>query len=248
MKKIISAQLKAAEKLRDETEKLNFKNPVVCVYNPLNYAWGAFEEYVERFGSSHKRSVFLGMNPGPWGMAQTGVPFGEVEIVREWLKITASTGRPADEHPQYPVEGLNCKRSEVSGKRLWGLFRDKFGTPEAFFKEHFVLNYCPLLFIASSIRKNGTEGGRNLTPDKLTAEERLDLYRACDSHLCSVIEALKPLYLIGIGAFAETRAKEALNGMDITISRILHPSSASPLSNADWPGTVTRQLITSGVW
>ena len=36
-----------------------------------------------------KRVVFLGMNPGPFGMAQVGVPFGEVAAVRDWLRIDA---------------------------------------------------------------------------------------------------------------------------------------------------------------
>ena len=34
-----------------------------------------------------KEAVFLGMNPGLWGMAQTGVPFGTVSLVRDWMGI-----------------------------------------------------------------------------------------------------------------------------------------------------------------
>lgn len=244
----VRVQLDAARQLRETVDTLRFGAPVVRVYNPLSYAWDAFAAYVERYGAAPKRALFLGMNPGPWGMAQTGVPFGEVEAVRDWMRIEVPTGRPADEHPQYPVEGLSCRRSEVSGRRLWGLFRERFGTPEAFFSEHLVVNYCPLLFIAASPRKGGAEGGRNLTPDKLSADERQTLYAACGAHLRAVVTALRPRFLVGIGGFAEARAREDLTGMDLEIVRILHPSPASPLSNRDWPGTAARQLVEAGVW
>lgn len=229
-------------------DSLLFAAPVVRVYNPLDYAWNAFAAYVEIYGAAPKRTLFLGMNPGPWGMAQTGVPFGEVTAVRDWMRIVVPTESPVDAHPQYPVTGLSCGRSEVSGRRLWGLFRERFGTPEAFFADHFVVNYCPLLFIAASPRRNGVEGGRNLTPDKLPSGERRALYAACDVHLRTVVALLRPRFLVGIGAFAEERAREALVGTDTEIVRILHPSPASPLSNRDWPGTAARQLIEAGVW
>lgn len=227
---------------------LSFAAPVVHVYNPLDYAWDAFAAYVERYGAGSKHAVFLGMNPGPWGMAQTGIPFGEVAAVRDWMQIIVPTGRPVEEHAQYPIEGVSCRRSEVSGRRLWGLFRERFGVPEAFFARYFVVNYCPLLFIAASPRRNGGVGGRNLTPDKLPGEERRALYTACDAHLRAVVAALRPRFLVGIGAFAEARAREALSGVNIEVVRILHPSPASPLSNVDWPRTATRQLIDAGVW
>ena len=232
---------------------MRFARPVTHVYNPLRYAWDAFAAYVERFGAGPKRVIFLGMNPGPWGMAQTGVPFGEVAAVRGWMGLNVPTGRPEDEHPDYPVEGVDCPRSEVSGRRLWGLFRSRFGDAVSFFAEHFVVNYCPLLFIASSPRKsrrngeNGPEGGRNLTPDRLPAGEREPLHAACDRHLRAVVDALRPEWLVGVGAFAEARAKAALGGA-AKVVKILHPSPASPLSNRDWPGTVTRQLVEAGVW
>ena len=58
------------------------------------------------------------MNPGPWGMVQTGVPFGEVSLVREWLGIDATIRRPKVLHPDRPVEGFLCQRREVSGSRF----------------------------------------------------------------------------------------------------------------------------------
>jgi single-strand selective monofunctional uracil DNA glycosylase len=247
---VIDAQLNAAAVLRDRMGKMIFAPPVARVYNPLSYAWGAFEEYVTRYGATEKRVLFLGMNPGPWGMTQTGVPFGEIAAVRGWLGISAPIGRPGAEHPKYPVDGYGCRRSEVSGRRLWGLFEERFGTAESFFEEHFVVNYCPLLFIEAWARQ-GREGARNLTPDKLPPSERAALYDACDAHLRQLVKIFSPRYVIGVGNFAATRAQEALKEVLkalLTIGKILHPSPASPKSNSDWSGEATRQLTELGVW
>jgi single-strand selective monofunctional uracil DNA glycosylase len=232
--------VQAARKLCDVVESLKFSKPVTHTYNPLQYAWRAHEQYLRRFGSTSKRIVFLGMNPGPFGMVQTGVPFGEIKAVREWLGIHSEIGRPAREHPKRPIEGFECPRSEVSGQRLWGLFAARFGPAEEFFREHIVMNYCPLAFLEDS--------GRNLTPDKLPAGTKTELFEACDQHLRETIAALQPAWVIGIGGFAAGRATEALKSIDVEFGQILHPSPASPLANRGWAETVTRQLETLGIW
>ena len=191
----------STRRLVDELRPIQFGSPVACVYQPLEYAWEPHREYLERFANGKKRVVFLGMNPGPFGMVQTGVPFGEVAAVRDWMGITEPVGKPAAEHPKRPVEGFACQRSEVSGRRLWGLFAERFGTPETFFKDHFVLNYCPLVWMSGT--------GANLTPDKLSATEMAPVEQACLKHLGEVISLLHPQFLIGIGAFAEERLRRA---------------------------------------
>nr|UXE44828.1 hypothetical protein Hi04_10k_c3780_00016 [uncultured bacterium] len=231
--------ISAARRLSESVDRLRFVLPVTHVYNPLQYAWEPHEAYVRRFGSGPKRIVFLGMNPGPFGMAQTGVPFGEVNAVRSWLGIAAPVSRPRLEHPRRPITGFDCTRSEVSGQRLWGLFAARFGTAEQFFEEHFVLNYCPLAFLE--------ETGRNRTPDKLATQERAALFALCDEHLKHAIAALDPDWLIGIGDFAEKRAKDVF-GNTLNIGRILHPSPASPAANRNWAAEATRQLCESGIW
>ena len=226
------------ERLCDEVDGLKFSWPVAFVYNPLRYAWDGFRQYM-RFADGHKRVVFVGMNPGPWGMAQTGVPFGEVNSVREFLGITSiRVFTPQD------TQGLECGRSEVSGKRLWGLFRERFGTADSFFAENFVLNYCPLLFIGR------TDKGslRNLTPDKISPSERVKLCTLCDSALIEAVEILKPEHVIGIGNFAYSRAKTALIGQNLNVTKILHPSPANPNANSGWAMKAQIQLKSSGVW
>jgi single-strand selective monofunctional uracil DNA glycosylase len=230
----------AARELSRQVERLKFAPPVSHVYNPLTYAWKAHEEYLRRFGDGRKRVVFLGMNPGPFGMAQTGVPFGEVAAVRDWLKIEAPVGKPPREHPKRPVLGFACEKSEVSGRRLWGLFSERFGTAEKFFLEHFVANYCPLVFME--------DGGKNLTPDKLKPRERDTLHEVCDAHFAEVVKILKPEWIIGVGDFAAKRATIVLGQSSVRIGRILHPSPASPAANRGWAKQAEAQLKESGVW
>jgi len=230
----------SAGKLRAALAGLKFRSPVSHVYNPLTYAWAPYEVYIRRCAAGPKRVVFLGMNPGPFGMVQTGVPFGEVNAVRGWLKLEAPVGRPGQEHPRRKVTGFACPRSEVSGRRLWGLFADRFETPEAFFAEHAVINYCPLAFLEDS--------GRNLTPNKLSAREKRALFAACDAHLREVVDALQPEWLIGVGEFALERAQEVFPNGSPQIGRILHPSPASPAANRDWAMAAASQLRELGVW
>lgn len=231
--------IQAAGRLSRAVDALHFAAPVTHVYNPLAYAARAHERYLRKFGASRKRVVFLGMNPGPFGMAQTGVPFGEVASVRDWMGIDEAVARPANEHPARPVEGFGCRRSEVSGARLWGAVAQHFGRPGAFFRANFVANYCPLVFMEAS--------GRNRTPDKLGPGERQALYAVCDEHLRRVIEILEPEWVVGVGGFAEARAREALDGIDLRFGRVLHPSPASPLANRDWAGTAARELKALGL-
>ena len=230
---------KIIDDLLEELHPLNFGPPVTHVYNPIEYARNAYTLYLRRYAGRPKEIVLIGMNPGPWGMAQTGVPFGEVTAVKDWLGIEASVGAPELMHPKRPVEGFACKRSEVSGSRLWGWARDTFNTPEIFFSRFFIANYCPLLFIE--------ESGRNRTPNNLRAVERKPLLSACDRALRRTIEWLKPLYVVGIGQFAADRAREVLAGRDMTIGQITHPSPANPKANRGWNSLILRELSELGI-
>ncbi|MDH3518970.1 MAG: single-stranded DNA-binding protein [Myxococcales bacterium] len=228
----------AARALCRDVAGLRFAPPVTHVYNPLEYARRAHEAYVDAYAAGPKRVVFLGMNPGPFGMAQTGVPFGDVAQVRDWLGIEAPVARPAREHPKRPIQGFACPRNEVSGTRLWGEIRRRFARSESFFAEHYVANYCPLVFLEHS--------GRNRTPDKLPAAERRALFAACDRHLRRLVALLEPEWVVGIGAFAEARAREALPA-GVRVGRILHPSPANPRAQKNWGREAARELAKLGV-
>jgi single-strand selective monofunctional uracil DNA glycosylase len=230
----------AAQGLADGVDALSFAEPTTHIYNPLRYAWTGHRSYLEQHAASKKKVIFLGMNPGPFGMAQTGVPFGEIALVRDWVGVNESILSPENVHPKRPIEGFACQRSEVSGRRLWGLFAEKYPVAEDFFADHFVANYCPLVFMEAS--------GKNRTPDKLPAAEIADLYAVCDQHLRELVDLLQPEWVIGVGAFAEARAKEALLGYDLKIGRILHPSPASPAANRGWAAQAEKQLKSMGVW
>ena len=233
------ALLTIARELSQELAALSFAPPVTHVYDPLTYAWEPHERFVRRFGEARGRTLLVGMNPGPFGMAQTGVPFGEVKAVRDWMGISGAVGRPDPEHPKRQVLGFDHPRAEVSGTRLWGWAEERYKTADAFFARFYVLNWCPLCFLE--------ESGKNRTPDKLAVAERDALYAVCDRSLRRQVEALEPAFVVGVGAFAQTRAQAALEGLDVRIGRVLHPSPANPAANAGWAKLAEAELVAQGI-
>ncbi|MFW6362310.1 MAG: uracil-DNA glycosylase family protein [Spirochaeta sp.] len=240
----VSPLLNAARDLAEQVDLLRFEQPVEFVYNPLQYAWKVHAAYITRFANSTKDVVFVGMNPGPYGMAQTGVPFGEIHMVRNWMGLYAEIDAPPREHPKRPVTGFSCPKSEVSGRRLWGLMQQRFGSADSFFRNHFVVNYCPLVFME--------ESSRNRTPNQLRKNERRALFELCDHHLLQVLQTLQPNWVIGVGKFAEECAARAVASMQSAATArtagILHPSPANPHANRGWAETAAAQLETAGVW
>ncbi len=247
--------LQASADLCDQVDRLRFSDPVAYVYNPLRYAWEMHQKYVRKWGATPRRVLLLGMNPGPWGMAQTGVPFGEVGMVKDFLGLTGKVLKPDPEHPKRPVLGLETTRSEVSGRRLWGFFGEKFGGPQGFFEDHMVINYCPLVFMEDS--------ARNRTPDKLPKEEAAPLFAACDHRLQVLVDLYQPDWVVGIGGFARKKLdslfgpKAKVKGVSpsgkvfhrpANIGTVLHPSPASPAANRGWAEAAEKQFLTQGIW
>lgn len=233
----------AASQLRDKVGRLDFSSEISWVYNPLQYAWKVHQQYIERHFKPSCEILLVGMNPGPWGMSQTGVPFGEVSKVRDWLGLDAKIDKPHEQHPKRPIEGFDCARKEVSGDRFWGFIAKRFDSPKNFFNRHFVVSYCPLAFMA--------ESGLNITPDKLTNQLRGPLEEICDDHLLQLLQVIGPKWVVGVGAWSEKRCRQVVQRSgqsSITVGRILHPSPASPAANKDWAAVVEGQLKSLGAW
>ncbi len=214
---------------------LTFENKVAWTYNPLDYAWPVHEEYLKRFGTGRKRAVFLGMNPGPWGMAQTGIPFSDTGIAGDWMGLRGlSIGQPENEHPDRPVIGWDLDREEGSGRRLYGFIRQTMGSVEAFFQDNFVVNYLPLVMF--------DEDGKNITPSRLLKDDRLKVFEACDPYLRELVEYYRPEVLVGVGKFALRRLKDNFDSSSYTIVDIPHPSPASPIATRDG-GRYWKELV-----
>jgi single-strand selective monofunctional uracil DNA glycosylase len=226
----------AAKRLRSRVKRLRFWPPVAYVYNPLEYAWPIARSYYERYGCPPKEVLFVGMNPGPFGMAQTGVPFGEIAAVRDYLCLSGEVASPRRTHPKRPVQGLACPRSEVSGQRLWAAFASRHPKADDFFSRAFVVNYCPLMFLS--------ESGANITPDKLPKEDRQKLEAVCDKSLAETFAVLRPRHVVGIGNYAAKRASKVL-GTDVIV--MPHPSPASPSANRGWEKAARKALVASGL-
>lgn len=241
----VGDQLLALEaKLAQELAILQYPDPVEYVYNPIEYAVIPHTQYVKSYADkSPKPILFLGMNPGPWGMAQTGVPFGEVDMVKNWLAIHGQVGQPLRQHPKRVIEGFSCKRREVSGQRFWTLFKNVCGTPQKFAEKCLVYNHCPLIFMGKT--------GKNLTPPDMPLQTRNKVMALCDEALCKIIELYEVKEIVGLGRFAEARARKVLqeNGMvkDVKVHFLIHPSPASPAANAGWDSLARESLEKSGI-
>ena len=227
-----------SRQLADAVDRLSFPEPVACVYNPLQYARQSHERFLD-YGKPGVPNLLLGMNPGPWGMAQTGIPFGEISFVRQWMALSGKITQPPNLHPKRPIDGFACTRSEVSGRRLYGWAQERYGEPKKFFKNFLVLNYCPLVFMK--------ESGANFTPDKLSKAAAEPLFDACAKALQETVRVLKPKRLIGVGKFAAAQARQDLGSNKITIETILHPSPASPMANRGWAPQAEKQLLAMGI-
>ena len=234
----------SAKKLAKKLNQFTFSEPISFVYNPLDYAFSSHHSYLHRYGNSQKKTLFLGMNPGPFGMAQTGIPFGEIHSVRQWLRIEEAIKKPPKEHPKRPILGFAIQKSEISGKRLWGLFQKQFQSAEEFFTQHFVINFCPLIWLSKE--------GRNITPDKINKSQVTEIFALCQEHLQEIIETFQAKNLIGIGNFAEKQLQIALHQMknkkNLKITKILHPSPASPAANRNWEKDTIHRLTEEKIW
>jgi len=241
---VVEQLIRAAASLCDDvipiSRSLVSEGSVDVCYNPLAYAWDVHEAYLRRMGDSGARTVILGMNPGPHGMGQMGIPFAATSVVRDLLGITGiPVNQPEAADPRRPVVGLEYPREEVSGTRLWGLLAEHYGDVAAISSNVFLVNHCPLMLFSGP-------RAANITPDKVSGSTAQTLLKRCDQHLREVVEVMEAERVIGVGKFAESRAGAALANYSVEVLGCWHPSPASPLANrnggADWRANVRAVL------
>ena len=239
-----SLLIDAAARLRDDVESyaddLVEQNLVDCIYNPLVYAWQPHLAYLKKAAKGKAKTLLLGMNPGPHGMGQMGIPFAATAMVREVLEIhDLPVEQPRNLHPKRPVSGLDWPKEEVSGTRLWSLLSEHYGSGEKILSKVFLVNHCPLMLFSG-------ERATNITPDKISGSTNRLLLERCDEHLREIVDILGITTVIGVGKFAEKRAIKALSNTDVEVKTCWHPSPASPLANknggADWRDNVRSVL------
>lgn len=226
----------AAARLRDAVEGLSLESPAYT-YDPLAYAWAPHEAYLRRYGAKQGRFVFVGMNPGPWGMAQTGVPFADVAWAHGWMGIIGPVDAPARTHPKRPVLGYASTRSDPTGGKFYGWAKRRFGTADRFFADFAVLNLCPLMFLDAE--------GRNVTLAQLRKSDLDKLMSACDAWLREALDALAPRAILPMGAVVEERVRDLAPSAPVHAVR--HPSPANPANNAGWGDEVDALLAEATV-
>ena len=241
---VVERLIEEAASLRDDVDPMGIKlvseGRIDVCYNPLSYAWDVHVEYLRKMGGEGARTVMLGMNPGPHGMGQMGIPFSATSIVRDLLGISdIPVGQPDTPDDRRPVIGLEYNKEEVSGTRLWGLLHEQYGEANAIASRVFLVNHCPLMLFSGP-------RATNITPDKVGGPTAKALLERCDEHLVEVVDILGADRVVGVGKFAESRANSALAGQFVEVVGCWHPSPASPLANrnggADWRENVRAVL------
>ncbi|EDV91549.1 single-strand selective monofunctional uracil-DNA glycosylase [Drosophila grimshawi] len=198
-----------------------------CTYNPVDYAAALHCAYLRHFLTKPKRVIFIGMNPGPNGMGQTGVPFGNIRTVREMMQLSGEVRQPPVLHPKRAVDGLNCQIEEPSGVRLWGLIeRLADGSLDTFAQQCFVHNFCPLAFF--------DEAGRNITPSELKGVHKQQIRDMCLGALEQQLQLLRPQIVVAVGDYVHTVLQRSNYCKSVAVHRLPHPSPRA-LNNTNWP-------------
>ncbi len=76
------------------------------------------------------------------------------------------------------------------------------------------------------------------------------LLEICERSICEIVQLLGVEIVVGVGKFAQERARVALKaaGMDwIRVETIMHPSPANPMANKGWDAIAEKQLEDMGV-
>lgn len=298
--------------LRDKLDRL--PEPAgVEVYNPLSYAWQLHQRYLRRFvtqgpqteppfevggmgpsvSTQQRRVLFIGMNPGPFGMMQTGCPFGDKVSARQ---LGGLPGVPlSDRHTESldlsklttlkarRTQGFGIKQRETSGQRFWEGMTELWpltsigrarvtagGAPIVLFDEEpdrraamstdpievmlcdcFVMNYSPLCFIDSAT-------GKNVIPEKLSAEYQRIMGEICDPYLASVILDMGIELVFAIGRYPQRLVNKIVADLKASptvaaqcrvdrVEYLAHPSPSSPAANAGWLDLARDALVKGGV-
>jgi len=174
----------------------------VEVKNPYAYAFEPYSNFVRKYLNGKKDVLFLGMNPSPSDMGRNGIPFGDIDFVVEWLGVTGRVSLPnLNPMCSFSMNDLSESRSEnaeCDGKALWSLIQELTITPESFFANCFVHNFCPLLF---------TKDGKNVTPEDLEdPDDKSNLEQICGRYLQKTLKLLDPRIIIAVGTYAKTQA------------------------------------------
>lgn len=222
--------------LNNELNELQFPKNITHIYNPIVYALNLHCQYIKKFLNGKKKVMLIGMNPGPNGMVQNGVPFGNTNTVKNLMKIQGQVDQPPSLNPKRPVTGLSCTTEEPSGVRIWNLLQKLAGSLEVFGEQCFLHNFCPLAFF--------DEQGKNITPSELKGKIKSTLRDICLKYLEKEIQLIQPEIIIAIGSYVGDSLRKLSKQSiyvrtNIKILQLAHPSPRS-LNNNNWPEKATE--------
>ncbi len=231
------------------------------IWNPGLYGetWHARFRRLYRPGQ-HPLVVF-GLNPGPYGMAQTGIPFTDIRRLVSALPDLAAELRGRGERVEPPglaPPGLRpylSRSFESSAVRVYRFLKKGWGGAERGWTEVVVANPCTLLFIDPAEGKNRTPAdlaraarlrgsGRDQVRELVESFGRIRIRCAVES-----IEALSPRGAILLGKDVQAALGPALRRI-LGEARVIpweHPARAVPESWASGLLSALRRRGLTGI-
>jgi len=120
------------------------------VWNPALYALDIYQEYLTKFPPEPGAILALGLNPGPYGMAQTGIPFTDCRTASGALGMEMTIPGKAPDDLISRLKKANGKWRGTYERSSLGMYRFlilAWGDIKTAYRNWFVGNPCPLLFL-----------------------------------------------------------------------------------------------------
>jgi single-strand selective monofunctional uracil DNA glycosylase len=207
------------------------------VLNPGRYGERWHARFRRAYPMSPRPLLVFGLNPGPYGMAQTGVPFTDLKRLESalpglWKDLVAS-GEPVTRPGLAPPSLARhlTRTFESSSVRVYRFLERAYGRPELALREVVFVNPCPLLFIDPETGANRTPAD---LPRALRARKAAELVHAFEElRRATVLEAvaeLEPRGAILLGRDVAAAVGEALRAAlgARSVVEWEHPARAVP--------------------
>ncbi|XP_073819638.1 uncharacterized protein isoform X2 [Musca autumnalis] len=193
----------------------------IIIYNPLDYdAAKIHKDYLKRYLKGPKRVLFVTMNPASHGELQTGIPFGHMPTIREYMKLKSTIIDSPVPHPSEDEE----QERENNSIYFWQMIREIFYSQNfflsKFFQQRFVHSFCPLAFIDGEKQFVTLE---NL-PDKTYRKE---VTKACVHILEKQLKLLQPDMVIVMGGYVHGNMQRSKYCKTKLLPQIPNPWSMS---------------------
>ena len=227
------------------------------VWNPGRYGERWHRRFRETYPPGPNPVLLLGLNPGPYGMGQTGIPFTDIRRLESDLPELAARLRTDGESIGLPgLAPPDLRRRldrtfESSSIRVYRFLRLAGGSAGAGWRRVVAANPCPMLFMEGTVNRTPADLRRALRKrggrlERVTArlEECDQLRRECAREAVRVLEP-RGVILLGRNIQEALAGDPSLGAVPGGVLAWEHPARAVPDA---WAGGLVRAVRRRGWW